>query len=68
MTTPGGVFIRRSEFDDQPGIQALIGQEEYHATGVYDDVRFERHVRSHLRKIAKMAKTNEAFEKMLHHQ
>ena len=26
-TTPGGVFIRRSEFDDQPGIQALIGQE-----------------------------------------
>ena len=27
MTTPGGVFIRRSEFDDQPGIQALIGQE-----------------------------------------
>ena len=27
MATPGGVFIRRSEFDDQPGIQALIGQE-----------------------------------------
>ena len=49
-------------------LKALIGQEEYHATGVYDDVRFERHVRSHLRKVAKMAKTNEGFEKMLHHQ
>jgi hypothetical protein len=49
-------------------LKALIGQEEYHATGVYDDVRFERHVRSHLRKVAKMAKANDGFEKMLHHQ
>lgn len=49
-------------------LKALIGEEEYHATGVYDDVRFERHVRSHLRKVAKMAKTNEGFEKTLHHQ
>ncbi len=49
-------------------LKALIGQEAYRETGVYDDVRFERHVRGHLRKIAKMAKANDGFEKMLHHQ
>lgn len=49
-------------------LRTLIGQEEYYATGVYDDVRFERHVRGQLRKVAKMAKTNEGFDKMLHHQ
>lgn len=49
-------------------LKALISQEEYRATGIYDDVRFERYVRSHLRKVAKMAKTNEGFEKMLHYQ
>lgn len=46
-------------------VKDLIGQEEYQAAGIYDDVRFERHVRGHLRKLAKMTKTNEGFEKML---
>ena len=27
MATPGGVFVRRSEFDDQSSIQALIGDD-----------------------------------------
>ncbi|WP_448662992.1 hypothetical protein ACG3SL_20545 [Sphingomonas sp. CJ20] len=49
-------------------IKALIGQDEYRATGINDDVRFERHVRSHLRKVAKMAKTNTGFEKTLRYQ
>ena len=49
-------------------LKELIGQEEYHVTGVYDDVRFERHVRGQLRKVAKMAKANEGFEKTLHYQ
>ena len=40
----------------------------YPATGIYDDVRFERHVRTYLRKLAKMTKANEGFEKMLRHQ
>ncbi len=46
----------------------LIGQEEYPATGIYDDRRFERHVRGQLRKLAKMTKANEGFEKMLRYQ
>ncbi|WP_188065041.1 hypothetical protein [Sphingobium sp. KCTC 72723] len=49
-------------------VKELIGQEEYQATGAYDDVRFERHVRGQLRKVAKMAKANEGFEKTLHYQ
>ena len=27
--TPGGVFVRRAEFDDQVAIQALIGEESH---------------------------------------
>ncbi|MGK2910093.1 MAG: hypothetical protein ACSLE1_09910 [Sphingobium sp.] len=49
-------------------VKSLISQEEYPATGVYDDVRFERHVRGQLRKVAKMTKANEGFEKTLHYQ
>ena len=49
-------------------IKELIGQEEYPVTGVHDDTRFERHVRAHLRKIAKMTKANEGFGKTLHFQ
>lgn len=49
-------------------IKALIAQDEYRATGIYDDVRFERHVRGHLRKLAKMTKANEGFEKTLRYQ
>ncbi|NIJ19585.1 hypothetical protein FHS95_001254 [Sphingomonas naasensis] len=49
-------------------LKELIGQDEYQATGIYDDVRFERHVRGHLRKLAKMTKANEGFEKTLRYQ
>ena len=49
-------------------LKELIGQDEYQATGIYDDTRFERHVRTHLRKLAKMTKANEGFEKTLRHQ
>ena len=49
-------------------LKELIGQEDYRATGIYDDRRFERHVRAQLRKIAKMAKANEGFEKTLRYQ
>lgn len=49
-------------------IKELIGQEEYRATGVYDDVRFERHVRAQLGKLAKMTKANEGFAKTLRYQ
>lgn len=46
-------------------LKALIDQEEYSATGINDDARFERHVRARLRDLAKMTKANAGFEKML---
>jgi hypothetical protein len=49
-------------------LKELISQEEYQATSTYDDTRFERHVRTYLRKLAKMTKANEGFEKTLRHQ
>ncbi len=49
-------------------IKELVTQDEYPATSIHDDVRFERHIRSHLRKLAKMTKANEGFGKTLHHQ
>ena len=49
-------------------LKELIGQDEYQATSIYDDARFERHVRTHLRKLPKMTKANEGFEKTLRHQ
>lgn len=49
-------------------LKALIGEDDYPATGLYDDVRFERHVRTYLRKLARMTKANEGFEKTLRHQ
>jgi hypothetical protein len=49
-------------------LKELIGQDEYQVTGVYDDRRFERHVRGQLRKLAKMTKANEGFEKTFRYQ
>jgi len=49
-------------------LKELIARDEYPATGIHDDIRFERHVRGHLRKLAKMTKTNEGFEKTLRYQ
>lgn len=49
-------------------IKELIGQDDYQAASTYDDVRFERDVRAYLRKLAKMTKANEGFEKTLRHQ
>ena len=58
--------------DDQAAfakrLKDLIGQDDYRATGINDDIRFERHVRGQLRKVAKMAKANEGFEKTLRYQ
>jgi len=58
--------------DDQAAfavrIKELIKQEDYPASSTYDDVRFERHVRAYFRKLAKMTKTNEGFEKSFRYQ
>ena len=49
-------------------LKHLLGQDEYQATGIYDDRRFERYVRAQLRKITKMAKANAGFENTLRYQ
>jgi len=58
--------------DDQAAfarrLKELIAQEDYRVTGVYDDVRFQRHVRGQLRKVSKMTKANEGFDNFLRFQ
>jgi len=58
--------------DDQAAfaaqVKTLLAQDEYRMTGIHDDRRFERHVRAHLRKIAKMTKANEGFANTLRYQ
>jgi len=58
--------------DDQSAfaahLKALLAQEDYRTTGIYDDRRFERNVRATLRKIAKMTKTNDGFANVLRYQ
>lgn len=49
-------------------LKRLILRDEYHTTGNYDDVRFERNVRGTLRKIAKMTKTNSGFDNRFRYQ
>ncbi|KQR87375.1 hypothetical protein [Sphingomonas sp. Leaf343] len=49
-------------------VKALLDQDVYRATGVHDDLRFERHVRGVLRKLAKMTKTNDGFGNTLRYQ
>lgn len=49
-------------------LDALLDRDEYIWRGVYDDRRFDRHVRSAIRKIRKMAKANTGFERLLRYQ
>jgi len=49
-------------------LKELIARDDYPATGLNDDARFERHVRSYLRKLARMTKVNEGFDKTLRYQ
>lgn len=49
-------------------LKALLGQDEYPMTGIYDDRRFERYVRVNLRKLTRMTRTNLGFENVLHYQ
>lgn len=49
-------------------IKQLLAQDEYRITGIHDDRRVERHIRSNLRKIAKMTKMNEGFGNTLRYQ
>jgi hypothetical protein len=59
-TTEQAAFARR--------LKDLIAQDDYPMASTYDDMRFERHVRTYLRKLAKMTKANEGFDKSFRHQ
>lgn len=42
-------------------LRALLDRDDYVGRGVYDDTRFDRHVRAFIRKVTKMAKANDGF-------
>ncbi|GGE72005.1 hypothetical protein [Sphingomonas prati] len=58
--------------DDQQAfageLRALLERDDYVWRGVYDDTRFDRHVRTFVRKLIRMAKTNDGFENVAHYQ
>lgn len=45
-------------------LRALLDRDDYVWRGVYDDARFDRHVRTYARGLVKMAATNSGFEKL----
>ena len=49
-------------------LKGLLDREDYVWRGVYNDDRFDRHVRSYIRKLMKMAKTNEGFGNIARYQ
>ena len=49
-------------------IKELIAEDAYRVTGIDDHERFERHVRTCLRKIARMVKANTGFENRSRYQ
>lgn len=61
-------LLRRTNMDDQAAfaadLRALLDRDEYIWRGVYDDTRFDRHVRAYVRKLIKMTKTNEGFDRL----
>jgi hypothetical protein len=42
-------------------LKALLDRDDYVWRGVYDDRRFDRHVRTYIRKLMKMTKANTGF-------
>lgn len=49
-------------------VKGLLAQDEYQITGIYDDRRFGRYVRTNLRKLAKMTTANDGFANTLRYQ
>lgn len=49
-------------------LKGLADRDEFIWRGVYDDTRFDRHVRSYIRRLVKMAKTNDGFDRIAHYQ
>jgi hypothetical protein len=49
-------------------LKTLLDRDDYVWRGVYDDTRFERHVRAYIRKLSKMTKANEGFRNVKRYQ
>lgn len=49
-------------------LRLLLDRDDYVGRGVYDDTRFDRHVRTYIKKLMKMVKTNSGFDNSLHYQ
>lgn len=43
-------------------LKALLDRDDHVWRGVYDDSRFDRHVRAYIRKLLKMTRENSGFE------
>jgi hypothetical protein len=56
----------QSAFADE--LKALLDRDDYVWRGVYDDRRFDRHVRTYIRKLMKMTKANTGFGNTTHYQ
>ena len=61
-----GCTVDQAAFATQ--LKKLLAQDEYRTTGIYDDRRFDRYVRTNLRKLAKMTKANDGFANTLRYQ
>lgn len=58
--------------ESQPGmieeLRIFLARDDYLWSGVYNDTRFDRHVRAYAKKLVRMAKTNDGFERTGHYQ
>lgn len=49
-------------------LKQFIARDEYFWSGVYNDTKFDRHVRTYARKLVRMAKGNTGFDNVAHYQ
>ncbi len=58
--------------DDQAAfasrLKDLLEQDDYPVTGIYDERRYARYVKTTFRKLIRMTKANQGFENRLRHQ
>jgi len=61
------LLMQRQAYDDQPAfldaLKQMSDREDHVWRGVYDDRRFDRHVRAYIRKLLKMAKDYAGFDR-----
>lgn len=62
----GSAVDQQASFSE--ALLLLLERDEYIWRGIYNDTRFDRHVRTYAKKLLKMAKTQEGFHKTAHYQ